>query len=466
MKAFIRIIQISVLQLLLVLSTSISVKSQTFDIDTILYNGDPDKFINFVYMGDGYKAEELSAYIEHVTTTSNFLFTTHPFTYYKNYFNVFAIKISSNESGAQHPRTAPDCPPESEHPSLFVYNYFGSSFDYYDIHRLLVPTDYETVHYTLLENFPLYNSAFMLVNTPYHGGSGGWISTSSINEYSNHIVVHEIGHTFANLADEYWAGDMYAAEKANMTQETNPNLVKWKNWIGYEGVGIYQHGESGVAANWYRPHESCQMRFLDSPFCPVCTEAIVLRIIELFGNPILSYYPDQSNISLTEDSIQFNLNIVKPEPNTIRVKWILNGNLFTTNIDSVKIYSNQLLTGNNVLRVEVLDTTNLIRADNHEANNTFSLQWVINKNTSNIIVSDYENNIKVYPNPVSDDLIIEIEDNNNIVNFDIINSMGQVVYTGNLLNKTIVKTNDFTPGTYIIALENGRKFEFRKIVKK
>jgi len=53
MKAFIRIIQISVLQLLLVLSTSISVKSQTFDIDTILYNGDPDKFINFVYMGDG-----------------------------------------------------------------------------------------------------------------------------------------------------------------------------------------------------------------------------------------------------------------------------------------------------------------------------------------------------------------------------------------------------------------------------
>ena len=248
----------------------------------------------------------------------------------------------------------------------------------------------------------------MVVNTPYYGGSGGWLAVSSINEASNEIVVHEIGHSFANLADEYWAGDRYAAEKANMTKEKNPEFVKWKNWIGYNNVGIYQHSTSGMSANWYRPHNNCKMRYLNSPFCPVCKEALVLKIIEKFGSPILKYYPDQSNIYLTEDSIQFNLNIIKPAPNTIRVKWLLNGTVFNMNTDSVSIFSNQLAEGNNTLLVEVLDTTDLIRADNHKVNNTFTVSWTISTTQTNITDSDYMNNFKVYPTPVSDDLIIEI----------------------------------------------------------
>lgn len=465
MKSFKRIIQISVLQLFVLLSTSVSVKSQTFTVDTILYNGSPSKFINFVYMGDGYRAEELSNYIEHVTNTSNYLFTTPPFNHYKNYFNVFAINVISNESGANHPRTAPDCPPEVEHPLLEVDVYFNSTFDYYSIHRLLVPTNNSAVYNTLLNNLPLYDNAFVLVNTSYYGGSGGWLATSSTNSSANEVVVHEIGHSFGELADEYWAGDFYAAESVNMTQETDPTLVKWKNWIGYNNVGIYPHGTTGEAAKWYRPHNNCKMRYLNSPFCPVCREAIVLKIIEKFGNPILAYSPNQPNVSLSGDSIKFNLNIVKPNPNTMRVKWLLNGNAFTTNTDSITIFSYQLLMGNNTLRAEVLDTTAFVRADNHEANNTFSVNWTINKTQESIAVSEANDNIKVYPNPVSDDLIIEIEGNNEIVNFEIINTAGQVVFKGNLLNKTIVKTDNFVPGTYIIALENGQKIEFIKIVK-
>lgn len=465
MQLFKTIIRISVLQLFVALLTSASVKSQTFAVDTILYSGNPKKFINLVYMGDGYRTEEIATFIENVVTTSDYLFTVSPFVNYRNYFNVFAIKVNSDQSGADHPRTAPDCPSEMIHPKLEVNTYFNSTFDYYSIHRLLVAKNTQTAYNVLLENFPLYDNTFMVVNTPYYGGSGGWLAVSSINEASNEIVVHEIGHSFANLADEYWAGDRYAAEKANMTKEKNPEFVKWKNWIGYNNVGIYQHSTSGMSANWYRPHNNCKMRYLNSPFCPVCKEALVLKIIEKFGSPILKYYPDQSNIYLTEDSIQFNLNIIKPAPNTIRVKWLLNGTVFNMNTDSVTIFSNQLAEGNNTLLVEVLDTTDLIRADNHKVNNTFTVSWTISTTQTNIIDSDYMNNFKVYPTPVSDDLIIEIEDNDQIINFEIFNLLGEIVYKGNFVKRTIVKTDNFVPGTYIIALENGQKFEFRKIIK-
>ena len=75
------------------------------------------------------------------------------------------------------------------------------------------------------------------------------------------------------------------------------------------------------------------------------------------------------------------------------------------------------------------------------------------------------NLIKFYPNPVSNELIIEISGNKELTNFEIYNSIGQVVYTGNLLEKTTVKTDSFAAGVYIIKLANGKTFEFKKIIK-
>ena len=72
---------------------------------------------------------------------------------------------------------------------------------------------------------------------------------------------------------------------------------------------------------------------------------------------------------------------------------------------------------------------------------------------------------KVYPNPVSDKLIIEIEGGKEMINFEIFNTIGQVVSKGNLVEKTTVQTNHFAPGVYLVKLENGITFEFKKIVK-
>ncbi|MCX6231841.1 MAG: T9SS type A sorting domain-containing protein [Bacteroidetes bacterium] len=82
-------------------------------------------------------------------------------------------------------------------------------------------------------------------------------------------------------------------------------------------------------------------------------------------------------------------------------------------------------------------------------------------------VTDVEkdNNIKIYPNPVTNELIIELPANKEKQNFEIYNAIGAEVYKGSLLEKTIIQTTGFAAGSYTIRLNNGKSLEFRKILK-
>jgi len=73
--------------------------------------------------------------------------------------------------------------------------------------------------------------------------------------------------------------------------------------------------------------------------------------------------------------------------------------------------------------------------------------------------------LSFYPNPVSDELTIEIKGNNEKRIFEIVNATGQVVFKGDLVAKTTVPTRNFTPGVYLLKLKNDKSFEFKKIVK-
>lgn len=77
----------------------------------------------------------------------------------------------------------------------------------------------------------------------------------------------------------------------------------------------------------------------------------------------------------------------------------------------------------------------------------------------------YDGVVKIYPNPVSNELVIESTNNSGNTSFEILNSIGQKVYGGNVTDKTIVPTTDFAPGVYVIKLDDGRIIEFKKIVK-
>ena len=402
----------SFLCFLLFLSSNYFAYAQTFDVETIVTSGANDKRINLVFLSDGYTASELDQFITDATNFSNSLLSQSPFNEYSEYFNIYAIKVPSNESGTDHPGTATDVT-EPVIDVAFVDNYFNTSFDTGGFHRLLYTYESAKIYNVLADNFPEFDQPIILVNTSEYGGAGGPYATSSTGTSADEIVIHELGHSLFDLKDEYYPGDALAAEAINMTQETNTSLVKWKNWIGTGGVGIYPYATSGNAANWNRPHQNCKMRYLGVPFCSVCKEGIVEKIHSLIS-PVDAYLPNNSTVDNPSFPLEFQLDLIKPNPNTLESEWTLNAVSFASNVDDVTVLETDLVEGANTLTTVVHDNSPYLRVDNHDSFHVYTVTWTINYTSLGVedILSEAHNyNISLYPNPTNNILNLKFESN-------------------------------------------------------
>lgn len=355
--------------------------SQVFPMDTIMRNGERPNRINMVYMSDGYLAGQVATFVTNATSINTALFSQSPFSAYKNFFNSYAIKSPSVASGAKHPGTAGDEATSGGQPIITPDNYYQSTFDFFSIHRLLVPQNNTNIFNALSSNLPDYDQAFVVVNSPYYGGSGGAIATASSDPSSAEVAIHELGHSFAGLADEYWAGASYAAEKPNMTQNSNPATVKWKNWYALNNVGIYPHGSAGMEATWYKPHQLCKMQYLGYPFCSVCKERIVDRIHGLV-NVVDNIVPATNSFTLSNTNpVDFSVTTVKTIPSTIQVNWYLNGSItpFATNQEAVSIPFSNLNNGNNTVVAQAIDNNTLSKSYLPAAGYINTITWTVNK---------------------------------------------------------------------------------------
>lgn len=463
--------------LAVLLSASFGLQAQVFDIDTLQYRGDGDRFLNFVIMGDGYTATQQDTFHDHAVILKDGLLSQSPFSNYTNYINVFAIRVISNESGAKHPDTAPDCNTASPLvPVSDPDNYFGSSFDCFNIHRLIVATKSTEVAAVLVANIPNYDYAVIVANTPYYGGSGGSYSTISMHTASTEIVLHECGHSFAGLADEYYAGDVYFGEKPNMTRESDRNLVKWSNWVGADAVGVYNYCCGGKANEWYRPHRNCKMEFLGSAFCNVCRETIIEKIHSLV-NPVVSYTPVALNVNPDPASryLSFELTeLMRPIPNTLRREWLLDGKNIALNTDSVVLDQRYMAAGTYHLVVNVVDTTQMQRVDFHDITHVSSVSWVINKTTTSIDIKSAESTFSysVYPNPSGNVLHIAAEGlQAGEISVEITTTDGKTVKekTAAMVNNGVydgtISVEDLASGAYFIVIRSGNVAEAKLFIK-
>ena len=438
------------LLLLLIFNVSLVV-GQIFDKVTIKNSGDNNNRINLVILSEGYQTSEIPQFEIDATNFMNDLFAEEPFASYENYFNVHILKVPSNESGANHPGTAGD---EGDYtvPTLTVDSYFDTTYDYYGIHRLLYTESQATISTVLANNFQTFDQALILVNAPYYGGSGGTYPIASTGQDAGEIAIHELGHSFADLKDEYYPGDALAAEAINMTQETDPNLVKWKNWIGINNVGIYPYATSGTASTWNRPHEFCKMRYLGVPFCAVCKEGIIEKIHALVS-PIDSYLPTEATISDPTFPLSFQINTIQTLPtNTLENTWTLNTNSFATNVNSVNLQESDLSAGTNTLTAVVHDATTLIDIDSHESLHVATVTWTIDNTLGiqEVVANDFS--LSMYPNPSNDVVHFKLENTlANTVMVKIVSMDGKLVKTINLNNNqnTAIDISALSQGLYI-----------------
>lgn len=373
--------------------------SQTFNTVPVLQNGSNDKRLNIAVLGDGFTSTQQTSFVNAAQSTVNYLFTKSPYKEYKNYFNAYAIQVISPESGVKHPGTATDVA-EPVIPVSNPNNYLGSTFDV-NVHRCIYTYSSNKVAQVLSANVPDYDLNYVLVNSTEYGGCGGTYAFASLNPAANEIVVHELGHSFAKLADEYWFSG--SGESANKTQTSNPATIKWKNWIGTNNVGIYSHAED---PSWFRPHQNCEMRYLDREFCSVCKEATIERIHALLS-PIDSYMPANSTVIDASSDVTFTVNEILPIPNTLVNTWTLNGTALSTAANTLTITPAQLNQGNNTLLFSVTDNTQFVRTDNHNTVHLTTVTWILNKATLGTAeVKAEERRFSIYPNPAKNEIFI------------------------------------------------------------
>lgn len=453
--------------------------AQVFDVENIKLAGDDDKRINLVILGDGYQTSELDQFVTDATNFTTELFSQSPFLEYSDYFNVYAIKVPSNESGADHPATATDVT-EPLTPITTADTYFNSTFDGFGFHRLLFyGIDYpdsnaarSKIITVLADNFPAYDQALILVNSTVYGGSGGEFPMSSMAASANEIAIHELGHSLFDLLDEYYPGDGRLREDINSTKESDPSLIKWKNWLSDNGVGIYPYGTSGEAATWNRPHQNCKMRYLGRPFCAVCKEGMIEKIHDLVS-PVDNFTPNNDGaVENPTFPLDFQLSLTKPNPNTLESTWILNGNTVGNNVDAVSLLETDLVEGTNTLSAIITDESPMLRVDNHDTIHVNTVAWTINYSTLSIEDIDAKAsryNIALYPNPTNSILNFKFESNTYApVKVNITSLDGKQLKSLILSNYESIEINisDFSSGIYIANFyTNNTLLTSRKIVK-
>lgn len=344
--------------------------AQTASLHAVEVNGPADKRINIVFLSEGYTASSLPAFAGHVSAATNLLFSKEPWKQYRSYCNVYRIEIASNQNGTDNGLAGGTRD-----------TYFESGFTTSNIEQLCTITAAGQVKAMNLlgSHVPDWDTAVILVNDPKYGGAGGSISIATVHGSSGLIVEHEIGHSFADLADEY---DVHypqytPVEKVNNTAQTNRNLVKWRHWFeastpvptpeqwNYDGVvGVYQ-GSMYRTSGWYRPHLYSMMQYLGYPCGQVNREAFVLRYYSLVS-PVESFVPASDfsvNASLQDVTVSFSPKVPSEGPAMTAV-WEVDGVVQAGETGmSLTRLSDAIGNGNHTLKVTVSDPTPFVRSD-------------------------------------------------------------------------------------------------------
>jgi hypothetical protein len=417
-------IRILVTSLLVILAPGF-IYSQVFPVEVVQYNGSPDRNFNIVVMGDGYTAEQQGKFIADVSTAINGFLLQEPFKTYRDSINVFAIKVVSNVEGA------------AERPSSLIDNYFGSTFWSYGIERLLTVSYGGRVSNVLQANTPFYDEGVIIVNSTKYGGSGGQYAVLSTHSESIELLLHEFGHSFASLADEYWAGSQYAQEKTNMTQDNNPETIRWKNFLNVNGVGIYPHAESPT---WYRPHQNCKMRYLGSPFCEVCRHKISLDIMAIAndntaGLPVAYFAANSLSVTSGATVAFYDMSSFSPTS----WEWTFEGGSPATSTDK-----NPVVNYPNPGEFAVS-----LKASNSEGTNTYTRNKYIRvSKASGIEPGRIATSITLYPNPAREAITVYSDNTQKPDSYRIVNVLGVCLTEGAFENT--IDVSNLPKGYYLM----------------
>lgn len=244
---------------------------------TLQQAADTSRCIHVAYVAEGYQQHEMGTFLEDCKTAMEALFQHEPFRQMQDRFNMIAVMSPSAESGVSEPGKG-----------IWKSTALGAHFDTFYSERYLTTLHLKKMN-DILAGTP-YEHIIVLVNGERYGGGGVYNSytlTDAHDPSFRPVVVHEFGHSFGGLGDEYPYGDddpMYFPD----TEPWEPNLTtkhdfngKWENLVKAEKAGLIEGGGYLTKGVW-RGFENCRMRTNEEPeFCLVCQQALK-RLIDFY----------------------------------------------------------------------------------------------------------------------------------------------------------------------------------------
>ncbi|MFL6256198.1 MAG: IgA Peptidase M64 [Pyrinomonadaceae bacterium] len=192
-------------------------------------SGDSASKVDFLIVGDGYTAAEAAKFERDARRMTEVLFNTSPFKERRRDFNVWALCPPAAESGVSRPSTG-----------VYRDSPLGATYDAFGSERYVLTFDNRALRRAA--SFAPYEFVEILVNNRTYGGGGihNLYSTVAVdNAYANYVFVHEFGHHFAGLADEYYTSSVAYTPSAERTEPWEPNVtalldpaaLKWKDLV-------------------------------------------------------------------------------------------------------------------------------------------------------------------------------------------------------------------------------------------
>ncbi len=195
-----------------------------------LSGGDPHTCVDIAILGEGYTADQTAKFDSDLAHVTSLFLKYEPYRSLKQHFNITGVLKPSEESGVDEPRAG-----------IFKQTSLSASFNALGSERYLLTEDNRRIQ-DIAAHVP-HDAVMIMVNHERYGGGGiyNFYCTFTVDtQFHEYIFIHEFGHSFAGLADEYYTSavaynDFYPKglepNEPNITALIDPTDLKWKQWV-------------------------------------------------------------------------------------------------------------------------------------------------------------------------------------------------------------------------------------------
>jgi hypothetical protein len=322
--------------------------------------------VNYIILGDGYLASELdTTYLTHVNGMLAALFNerNQPYLRYRRFLNICALKVASNQSGVDGDGRTRDTAFDGRGDDVSRLGLVNGTKVRAAITRLLPATiDVD------------WRSVVLNADQWWHSGGPIMVWSGAVARGGD-AAVHEGGHSFHRLADEYDTGTCQRGgepTEINVTADPTGQL-KWKQWINFDqtpGTGLQKPVEGGryCKTGIWRPSRSSLMRTVPGPFNAISREKIIRDIYGIVS-PIDAA---TDNSAVLVNPAELAVEVV--DPAVIKVEWSIDGQVMTAD-GGARFQPPALAAGDHTVAARAYDDTPWVRGDRARLQKT--IQWMV-----------------------------------------------------------------------------------------